>query len=232
MPVRVRPPVHLPPFHGRDTRLRSSLVEVRVLTVARAVLFAGRSVALSNPTESQHDDLPAFSCTDVWDDLGFQVRAAAFDSLSVCLARCCRAAVRPQSRWVTPSLMARHFLLGVAQEQSAWFGTMRPQVRSLSPRRRRSSVGRARRPLSLFVRHRAVDQGYRIPIEGSSVRIRPSATSALSSRAEHLADNRAMEVRFLQGGLWSMPKSSRHEAVTLALVGASPTDHPMGSVDG
>src|SRR5262249_36176532 len=63
--------------------------------------------------------------------------------------------------------------------------------------------------------------------KGETVQIRrPRGTSALSSTAEHAPDKRGIEVRLFEGGLWSKPKQSRHEAVTLALVGASPTDHP------
>ena len=56
---------------------------------------------------------------------------------------------------------AQQIHLGVAQEQSASFGTTRPLVRFQSPR-------------------------LQVP--------------SLSSRAEHLADNRGMKVQVLQGG--------------------------------
>ena len=49
------------PFKGLDTSLRSLLAEVRILSVA---LYG--------------------SCVTIWDDLGFQVRGAAFDSLVAC----------------------------------------------------------------------------------------------------------------------------------------------------
>lgn len=42
-----------------------------------------------------------------------------------------------------------------------------------------------------------------------------------------------LEVQILPGGLWSKPpktRCSRHEAVTLALTGASPVDHTKGAL--
>lgn len=39
-----------------------------------------------------------------------------------------------------------------------------------------------------------------------------------------------MEVRLLQGGLWSMPKETRHEDVALDEAGASPADHTTGAL--
>ena len=102
--------------------------------------------------------------------------------------------------------------LGVAQQQSTGFGTSGPQVQSLSPRRSRftwcSSVGEREvrdleaegaipststhagiaqwlehLPCSPFVRSRAVDQGYRLQIERSLVRIQLSACIRFTLRA-------------------------------------------------
>ncbi len=55
-----------------------------------------------------------------------------------------------------------------------------------------------------------------------------AAPPALSSTAERSPDKRVTKVRFLQSGLWSMPKQSRREAVNLEKMGASPIDHPKG----
>ena len=96
----------LPPFQGWDTRLRSSLAEVRVLTVAPR---GPASLRYLNKWNTRNDkDLSAFY-VDVWDDFGFQIRGAAFNSLSTCQVRVAtRAAGRAQ-----PS--ARQLFLGVAQ---------------------------------------------------------------------------------------------------------------------
>lgn len=124
----------------------------------------------------------------VWDGAGFQPRSSSVrfaGGVPLILFRLFaltsdRSAVWCDSRWIVSGLLTRQLFLGVAQWWGTRFGSETTQVRILSPRRSRVHL------VAVVPTERADEM---------------RALSALSSTAECLADNRVMEVRFLQGGL-------------------------------
>ena len=120
---------------------------------------------------------------------------------------------------------------------------LRRRERELADDRRSSARESANALARSLPANGPLNEGYRLRIERSPVRIRPSVRIGLcskfreqqpripacSTKVVQWPDKRSDKVQFLAGGLscWSKPKQSRRENVTLALVGASPIDQPI-----